>query len=54
VIGTAALEANDRIIYDSNTGALFYDDDGVGGNAQVQFATLSTGLALTYLDFLVV
>ena len=54
VIGTAAQDANDRIIYNSGTGALFYDNDGVGGNAQVQFATLSTGLALTNLDFLVV
>jgi Ca2+-binding RTX toxin-like protein len=54
VIGTAAQDANDRIIYDSNTGALFYDNDGVGGNAQVQFAELSRGLGLTNLDFLVV
>jgi Ca2+-binding RTX toxin-like protein len=54
VIGTAALDANDRIIYDSNTGALFYDSDGVGGTAAVQFATLSAGLALTNLDFFVV
>jgi Ca2+-binding RTX toxin-like protein len=54
VIGTAAQDANDRIIYDSNTGALFYDNDGVGGNAQVQFAELGRGLALTNLDFLVV
>jgi Ca2+-binding RTX toxin-like protein len=54
VIGTAAQDANDRIIYNGNTGALFYDNDGVGGNAAIQFATLSTGLALTNLDFLVV
>jgi Ca2+-binding RTX toxin-like protein len=54
VIGTAAQDANDRIIYNSGTGALFYDSDGVGGNAQVQFAELSPGLALTNLDFLVV
>jgi Ca2+-binding RTX toxin-like protein len=54
VIGAAAQDANDRIIYNSGTGALFYDNDGVGGNAQVQFATLSTGLALTNLDFFVV
>jgi Ca2+-binding RTX toxin-like protein len=53
VIGSAALDANDRIIYDSNTGALSYDADGAGGNAAVQFAELPTGLALTYLDFLV-
>ena len=54
VIGTAAQDANDRIIYDSNTGALLYDSDGDGGTAAIQFATVSTGLALTNLDFLVV
>jgi Ca2+-binding RTX toxin-like protein len=53
VIGAAAQDANDRIIYNSGTGALFYDSDGVGGTAAVQFAELSTGLALTNLDFLV-
>jgi serralysin len=54
VIGPAAQDANDRIIYNSATGALFYDADGVGGNAQVQFARLSTGLPLTDVDFFVV
>jgi Ca2+-binding RTX toxin-like protein len=54
VIGAAPQDANDRIIYNSGTGALYYDSDGNGGIAQVQFATLSAGLALTYLDFYVV
>jgi Ca2+-binding RTX toxin-like protein len=54
VIGAAALDANDRIIYNDATGALSYDSDGVGGVAAIQFAELSTGLALTNLDFLVV
>jgi Ca2+-binding RTX toxin-like protein len=54
VISSQAQDANDRIIYDSNTGALFYDSDGVGGSSQVQFADLSSGLGLTNADFLVV
>jgi len=54
VIGAAAQDANDRIIYNNATGALLYDSDGVGGIAAIQFATLSTGLALTNLDFFVV
>jgi Ca2+-binding RTX toxin-like protein len=54
VFGTAALDPDDRIIYNDVTGSLSYDSDGVGGSAAIQFATLSTGLALTYLDFYVV
>jgi serralysin len=52
VIGAAAADADDRIIYDSATGALYYDADGDGAGAAVQFATLSAGLALTEADFL--
>jgi Ca2+-binding RTX toxin-like protein len=54
VIGAAAQDANHRIIYNDATGAVFYDSDGVGGTAQIQFATLDPGLALTNFDFLVV
>ncbi|WP_374691302.1 calcium-binding protein, partial [Accumulibacter sp.] len=53
VIGTAALDANDYLIYDNTTGALFYDPDGNGAGGAVQFAVLSTNLALTNLDFVV-
>jgi serralysin len=54
VIGAAALDAGDRIIYNSMTGAVSYDSDGNGAIAAVQFATLSPGLALTNHDFFVV
>jgi Ca2+-binding RTX toxin-like protein len=54
VIGAAALDAGDRIIYNDVTGAVYYDSDGTGGTAQIQFATLDPGLALTNFDFLVV
>jgi Ca2+-binding RTX toxin-like protein len=53
VIGTAAVDADDYLIYNSATGALLYDADGAGGAAAVQFATLSTGLNLTVADFTV-
>jgi len=53
-IGSAAHDATDHIIYNSATGALLYDSDGNGSAAAQQFATLSTGLALTNADFIVV
>jgi serralysin len=54
VIGTAALDAGDRIIYNSATGALLYDSDGTGATAAIQFAEVSAGLSLTNFDFFVV
>jgi Ca2+-binding RTX toxin-like protein len=53
-VGAAAHDSTDRIIYNSDTGALSYDPDGTGSAAAVQFAELSTKLALTNLDFLIV
>jgi phospholipase/lecithinase/hemolysin len=54
IAGASAQQADDRIIYDPLTGALYFDQDGAGGLAQVQFATLSSGLAISASDFLVV
>ena len=48
-----AMAATDRIIYETDTGGLYFDSDGVGGLARVQFATIGTGLALTSGDFVV-
>jgi hypothetical protein len=51
---TSAQDADDRIVYKTTTGALFYDADGVGGAAAVQFAVLDNHAALTKADFVVV
>ena len=53
-IGAAAADAEDRIIYDSATGDLFFDSDGSGAGGSVRFADLATGLALTNADFLMI
>jgi serralysin len=53
-IGSGAADADDRIIYNSSNGKLYYDADGIGGSKKVHFATLSAGLALTAEDFLVI
>jgi Ca2+-binding RTX toxin-like protein len=50
--GTAAQDADDRILYDPGTGALYFDPDGIGGVGGVQFATLNA--APLAGDFLVI
>jgi trimeric autotransporter adhesin len=52
VIG-GVIDADDRILYNSNTGALSYDPDGSGAGAAIQFATLTTLPVLTNADFYV-
>jgi Ca2+-binding RTX toxin-like protein len=52
--GKAAADADDRIVYDAETGALLYDADGSGAGAAVQFAFVGAGLALTAADFVVI
>ena len=53
-IGTAAADAEDRLIYNQANGALSYDANGTGAGGLVQFAKLAAGLSLTTADFVVV
>ncbi|NGN45321.1 calcium-binding protein, partial [Mesorhizobium sp. CGMCC 1.15528] len=53
-IGTAAHDASDRIIFNSTTGGLFFDKDGLGGIDAIQFATVTPGLAINAGEFFVV
>jgi Ca2+-binding RTX toxin-like protein len=52
---TAALDAADRIIYNTSNGALYYDADGLGGDDAVQIATIQSYATanLGYADFLI-
>jgi phospholipase/lecithinase/hemolysin len=53
VVGTAASQLDDRIIYDPGSHKLYYDADGSGGGAAIQFATLfGANLNLTSGDFI--
>ena len=54
-IGTAATQADDRIVYDPATGRIWYDADGSGAAAQILFATLASPPAtLAASDFTVI
>ena len=54
VTGTAAGDADDRIIYNSANGQVFFDADGSGSGAAVLFATLLGNPALAASDFQVI
>ncbi|MBB4000641.1 calcium-binding protein [Aureimonas pseudogalii] len=54
VAGGKAQDAFDRIIYDNQTGDLFFDADGSGRGAAIKFAELDAGLRLTADDFLLI
>ena len=49
-----ALDADDRIVYETDTGKLFYDSNGSAAGGATQFAQLAPGLAPTHNDFLIV
>lgn len=51
---TTAGDATDRIIYNTSTGALYYDADGTGAGAAVQFAQLNAAPTLNFNDFIII
>ena len=52
-LGTAATDADDRIIYDAATGKVYFDANGNGAGGQIHFATVAIGTALTASEFVV-
>ena len=53
-LGTKALDANDYVIYNKATGGLFYDNDGNGAHAAIQFAVLANKPVIAANDFTVI
>lgn len=46
-VGSSAQDADDRIVYDNETGTLYYDADGNGAGSAIAFAVLVDKAALT-------
>ena len=52
-IGVAAQEADDRIIYDPESGHVIYDSDGSGGGgASGLFMIVTAGTEIDHTDFI--
>ncbi|TRU87154.1 MAG: calcium-binding protein [Microcystis novacekii Mn_MB_F_20050700_S1] len=51
---TSAATAAQRFVYNTTNGGLWFDVDGVGGAASVQFATLSNLAAITNTNIVVI
>ena len=49
-----AQDASDRLIYESDTGELYYDSNGNAAGGSVLIAVLNPNLLLTNLDFTVI
>ena len=53
-IGIRATDSDDRVVYNSTSGKLYFDLDGKGGGKQVFFAQLEAELNLLDTDFRVI
>lgn len=49
-----AHDASDRILYNTKTGELFYDPDGTGRKAAIEFANLTNKTKITAADFVII
>jgi len=49
-----AQDASDRLIYESDTGELYYDSNGSAAGGSVLIAVLNPNLLMTHLDFTVI
>jgi Ca2+-binding RTX toxin-like protein len=52
--GRKAADKSDRIIYDKDAGALYFDADGTEAAKPVLFAKLANKAAVNYLDFIAI
>ena len=50
--GAKAATPDEHIIYNTATGALYYDPDGVGGVDQIQIARLANQALVSAADFI--
>ena len=53
-IGKKAGDASDRIIFDEDTGRLFYDANGNAAGGKLLFAKLAKGAGLDHTDFVMI
>ena len=53
-LNLGAQDADDRILYNDTSGAIFYDTNGLAAGGVIQFATLTGSPTVTNADFVVV
>ncbi|OJF99247.1 hypothetical protein AX760_13625 [Pararhizobium antarcticum] len=49
-----ATDKFDRIVYETDTGKVFYDADGSGAGKAIHFASIAAGLAISATDFFII
>ena len=53
-IGSKAQDRNDHLVYNKNTGHLYYDPDGSGSRQAILFVKLKADLAMSDRDFYII